>query len=61
MAVARRVCLSVERDHRAFKPFLVVAALAPVLRGQTGRNAGDKDDTTRLISGAESESETFEA
>jgi hypothetical protein len=25
----------------------VMAALAPMLRGQTGRNFGDKDDTTR--------------
>ena len=30
---------------------LVVAALAPVLRGQSGRNAGDNDDTTRHLLG----------
>jgi hypothetical protein len=29
---------------------LVVAALALVLRGQAGRNAGDNDDTTRHLS-----------
>ena len=33
------------------KPFLVVAALAAVLRGKPGRNAGDNDDTTRQLSG----------
>ena len=33
------------------KPVLVVTALAPVLRGQPGRNAEDKDDTTRHLSG----------
>ena len=31
--------------------FLVVTALATVLRGQAGRNAGDNDDTTRHLSG----------
>ena len=31
----------------------MVAALAPVLRGQRGRNAGDNDDTTKHLSGAE--------
>jgi hypothetical protein len=30
---------------------LVVTALAPVLRGQPGRNAGANDDTTRHLSG----------
>ena len=29
----------------------MVAALAPALRGQPGRNPGDKDDTTRHLSG----------
>ena len=38
-------------DYRPSKPPLVVAALAPVLRGKPGRNAGDKDDTTRHLSG----------
>ena len=33
------------------EPSLVVAALAPVLRGQKGRNPGDNDDTTRHLSG----------
>jgi hypothetical protein len=32
-------------------PALVVAALAPMLRGQPGRNLGDNDDTTRHLSG----------
>ena len=32
-------------------PALVVAALAPVLRGQPGRNPGDNDVTTRHLSG----------
>jgi hypothetical protein len=31
----------------------VVAALAPVLRRKPGRNAGDKDDTTNVLVGAE--------
>ena len=44
MALQKRACL------RAFN-FLVVAALAPVLRGQPGRNPGDNDDTTRHLSG----------
>ena len=30
---------------------LVVAALAPMLRGYPGRNLGDNDDTTRHLSG----------
>jgi hypothetical protein len=30
---------------------LVVAALAPVLRGNPGRNPGDNDDTTRHLPG----------
>jgi len=51
-AVVRRVCLSIQSALSAVqKPVLVVAALAPVLRGQPGRNAGDKDDTTRHLSG----------
>jgi hypothetical protein len=33
------------------KPSLVVAALAPMLRGQAGRNLGDNDDTTRHLLG----------
>jgi hypothetical protein len=33
------------------KPSLVVAALAPVLRGQDGRNPGANDDTTRHLLG----------
>ena len=32
-------------------PVLVVAALAPMLRGQPGRNLGDNDGTTRHLSG----------
>ena len=32
-------------------PALVVAALAPVLRRQPGRNPADNDDTTRHLSG----------
>jgi hypothetical protein len=38
------------RHHPWRKPSLVVAALATVLRGQPGRNAGDNDDTTRHLS-----------
>jgi hypothetical protein len=30
---------------------MVVAALAPMLRGKLGRNPGDNDDTTRPLSG----------
>jgi hypothetical protein len=41
----------IEKDHERRKPFLVVTALGPVLRGQPGRNPGDKDDTTRHLSG----------
>jgi hypothetical protein len=33
------------------KPSLAVAALAPVLRGQAGRNPGDNDGTARHLSG----------
>ena len=33
------------------RPALVVAALAPVLRGQAGRNPGDNGGTTRHLSG----------
>ena len=38
-------------SERTAKPSLVVTALAPVLRGQPGRNPGDNDDTTRHLSG----------
>jgi len=40
-----------EADYRPSKPALVVAALAPVLRGPSGRNPGDNADTTRHLSG----------
>jgi hypothetical protein len=41
----------IRHDHEWRKPFLVVTALAPVLRGQPGRNPGDNDDTTKHLSG----------
>ena len=37
--------------HERRKPFLVVTAFSPVLRGLAGRNHGDNDDTTRHLSG----------
>jgi hypothetical protein len=37
--------------ERTAKPFLVVAALPTVLRGQPGRNPADNDDTTRHLAG----------
>jgi hypothetical protein len=39
------------RSELSIEPNLVVTALAPMLRGQPGRNLGDNDGTTRHLSG----------
>jgi len=51
MLCANSCCLPCPGAENGVSPALVVAALAPVLRWQPGRNPGDNDDTTRHLSG----------
>jgi hypothetical protein len=51
LAGGQRFVNTSQSKRKQRKPFLVVAALSPMLRGQAGRNLGDNDDTTRHLSG----------